>query len=228
MPKQTEEEFKSHFKEQIEFLIRSASAYDEGFESEAKRMANVLRVLLYDTNGPMTSLLLSHLGKKDMKFYDTASDLVPGNPLPESTLIITKMQTGQGGKGTYVAPLDENFAKFIYGDRQLSFSDWWNKEVIKDDKNRKLTRKDIVLFVCHKDGGAHIDENLDDVYFDLTRNNSLGLKYFVSDNEGEVKGAELASIRQITHEVLKSIGDEFHEYSDLLNQYFQNLKPLLQ
>jgi len=38
----------------------------------------------------------------------------------------------------------------------------WNKEVIKDDKNRKLTRKDIVLFVCHKDGGAHIDENLDD------------------------------------------------------------------
>ena len=132
MVKQTDEEFKSHFREQIEFLIRLASAYDGGFESEAKRMAVVLRVLLHDTNSSKS--LLKHLEKKDILFYDTSSDLVPGNILPEATLIITQIRTGPGGGGSYVAPLDESFAVSLRGDRKLCFEDWWNKKVVKDSE----------------------------------------------------------------------------------------------
>ena len=84
-----------------------------------------------------------------------------------------------------------------------------------------MTRKDIITNVCNKDGGAHLDEKLNGVYSDLTRNNSYGHRYFSRDIQGnilrdeDIKGAELASIRQITHEVLKSFKDEFPEYSGL-------------
>jgi hypothetical protein len=194
-------------------------------------MAVVLRVLLHDTDHSKS--LLKYLGKKDMLFYDTAMDLNPGNLLPEATLIITQIRTGPGGGGKYVAPLDEGVAVHLYGDRKLSFDDWWNKKVVKDPKNRVMTRKNLIINVCNKDGGAHLDEKLNGVYSDLTRNNSYGHRYFSIDDQGntirdeDIKGAELASVRQITHEVLKSFKDEFSEHSDLLNTYFQNIKPLL-
>ncbi len=224
MPRQTELEFKTHFKEQIEFLTRSASAYDEGYESEAKRMAVVLRVLFHDTRN--STSLLTHLGKNDMLFYDTSEGLNPRNLLPESTLTITRIQFGGNGGGNYIAPLDEGPpSKYING--KVSFNSWWKKEVIKDNEGRKFTREDIVLLVCHKDGGAHVDENLDGRYADLTRNNSLGLKYFDNNTESDIDGVELASIRQITHEVLKSFKDEFNEYAQILDQHFQNLKSPL-
>lgn len=77
MVRQTEEELKSHLKEQIQFLLRSAKSYDEGFTSEAKRLAVVIRVLLHDTN--RSTSLLTLLQRKDMLFYDTAWDYDPNN-----------------------------------------------------------------------------------------------------------------------------------------------------
>ena len=43
-------------REQIGFIERSAAAFDEGHEEEAKRIAVVLRVLLHDT--PQSTSLL--------------------------------------------------------------------------------------------------------------------------------------------------------------------------
>ena len=58
--RQTEEELKSHLKEQIQFLLKSAQSYDEGFTSEAKRLAVVIRVLLHDTKKSKSLLTLSY------------------------------------------------------------------------------------------------------------------------------------------------------------------------
>ena len=46
---QTEDELKDQLKDQIDFLIKSSKAYDEGFTSEAKRISNLIRILFYDT-----------------------------------------------------------------------------------------------------------------------------------------------------------------------------------
>jgi hypothetical protein len=53
--KQTEEELKSHLKEQISFLRNSAKSYDEGQISEAKRMAGQIRILLHDSENSKKS-----------------------------------------------------------------------------------------------------------------------------------------------------------------------------
>lgn len=49
MAKQTKEELAEYLREQMDFLRSSSEAFDQGKESEAKRLAVVLRVLLYNT-----------------------------------------------------------------------------------------------------------------------------------------------------------------------------------
>jgi len=47
--KQSNDELMSQLEEQIKFIISSSKSFDEGNEAEAKRLANHLRTLLYDT-----------------------------------------------------------------------------------------------------------------------------------------------------------------------------------
>lgn len=211
MSKQTEEDFKKHLGEQIGFLSRSASAYDEGYESEAKRMAIVLRVLLYD-NGNRSVSLLTHLNKKEILFYDTARDLDPLNILAESTLTYMMMTIGESEQCKYLPILDE--PQISIADKKVSFEEWWNKNIIKDMQGNTFSRGKLINSVCNKDGGAHIDAKLNENYANLTRNNSFGITYELKNSSGPIPGVELASIRQITHEVLKSLKDEFQEYFD--------------
>lgn len=206
MPRQTEEDLKNHLKEQIEFLERSSKSYDDGFKSEAKRLAVVLRVLLHDT-GNSTSLL-ELLNKKDMLFYDTATDYNPNNLMPTLGLIMMKM--GPDG-GEYEPPLDFGPpSRYIKG--KVNFDEYWDKIVFVDNNKHILTRKQLVLTVANKDGGAHIDPKLTTAYNEISRNNSLGFTYSINGEESPLTGPELASIRQIAHEVLKSLADEFPEY----------------
>jgi len=196
-------EFKAHLKEQITFLSRSAAAFDEGFESEAKRMAVVIRIFIHDTK--FSTSLLTHLKKKDILFYDTANEYDPYNLAP--TIGLVCMQCGPEG-AKYIAPLDDNIR---VQNKKVPFEKWWEKIVIADTKGNKLTRKDLILSITNKDGGAHIDKKLDEDYANLIKLNTIGWKYFSGELEGNMQGAELASVRQITYELLKSLKNEFPE-----------------
>lgn len=208
MIKQTKEDLKSHLKEQIQFLLRSGQSYDEGFTSEAKRLAVVIRVLLHDTRRSIS--LLKLLEKKNILFYDTAYEYDPYNLAPTTALVMM----GVGPEGAkYIPPLDDDMRAHL-NDRKVSFEKWWNKIVIADTNGNKLTRKDLILSVANTDGGAHIDPKLNKDYATLTKFNSLGWKYVSGEVEEDLLGSELASIRQINHEVLKSLKVEFPELFD--------------
>jgi hypothetical protein len=199
---QSEEELRSHLKEQIEFLIRSSIAYDEGYYSEGKRLAAVIRILLHDT--PSSTSLLTLLKKKDILFYDTALDYDPRNEMPTTALIMYHL----GPKGfEYVPALDRRPRV-----TRVPFEIWWNKVVFKID-DYIAARKDLILTVCNKDGGAHVDPRLNEGYANLTRFNSIGWKVVRDETQEAIATPpELASIRQISHEVMKSLQDEFPEY----------------
>jgi len=204
---QTEDELNSHLKEQIEFLRRSSQAYDEGFESEGKRLAVVIRVLLHDTQN--STSLLTLLRKKDILFYDTSLDYDSRNLA--STMGLIMMRVGPNG-ARYVPPLDDG-PPVRYSKAKIPFEEWWNKIVVVDTKGNKLTRKDLVLAVSNKDGGSHVDLKLNIAYADLTRFNSLAWKFIQNGVEKDfATKPELASIRQMSHEVLKSLKDEFPEH----------------
>lgn len=198
----SKEDLESDLKEQIGFLINSAKAFDDSMTSEAKRMAIVIRILVHDTQNSIS--LLTQLEKKDILFYDTALD--PSRYNLGLVGIVAGKEVG------YDAPLD-NGAPIRYVKGKVEFQAWWEEVVIKDKLGNTLTRKELILSVCNKDGGAHIDPKLSKSFADITRRNSLDWRFF-KNGEEEVSRIELFSIRQISHEILKSLEDGF---PDLFN-----------
>ncbi|MEK4083749.1 hypothetical protein [Psychrobacillus sp. FSL K6-1415] len=204
----TEFDFKEHLKEQIEFLQLSSISYDNGFDSEAKRLAVVCRVLLHDT--PQSKSLLNLLNRKSIDFYDSSYPYNAKNLIPHMGLLKLENKSGEGAYSRYM-PLLDNLTN-IQRNRKRSFKSWWEKAIILEDSNKSpFSRKDIVIGLTNKDGGAHVDPKLSQKYSNLTRQNSVGWRFRDGDSESPVLGSELASMRQIAHEVLKTLHDEFPE-----------------
>ncbi len=208
---QTAGEILDHLKNQIAFMKQSASSYDNGFEDEAKRLAVVIRVLVHDTS--QSTSLLTLLSKKNIKLYDSTAPYHPQSLAPYHGLIMIRASSEHGA--SYVAPLDGG-APSRSRTTKIPFRMWWEGMfVIKDKDGKTFTRKDLVINTVNKDGGAHIDPNLDVDYAKLSRFGSLGWKFFRNDIEEPdfMHNPILPSVRQIAHEVLKTLKDEFPELS---------------
>ena len=80
-----------------------------------------------------------------------------------------------------------------------------------DSQKRPITRKKLILTAANQDGGSHIDPSLDAVYADLTKNNSLGWVVSDGNEKHPLEGPEKAAIRQIAHEVLKSLESDYQK-----------------
>jgi len=194
--------------EQIEFLKSSAKSYDEGCESEGKRIAVVLRILLHDTAKSLS--LLKQLELKNILFHDTAFDYNPNNLMPSYCLILTKINRSEW---SFILALDDGPPP-MYKHGKVFFDTWWKKIIIVDPEKNMFSRKELILTMCNKDGGAHIDPTLDNAYKNITSCGSEGWRVIVDGTELKKPATkiELASIRQIGHEVLKSLKDNLPEY----------------
>jgi hypothetical protein len=203
--KRPKEDLERQLREQAAFLRRSAAAYDQGFEGEAKRLATVIRVLLHDTS--QSKSLLSQLRLKELMLYeDTSLEIRADNLLPTIGLAVMEITRDEMGTTTarYVAPLGE-----LNIDRRhdpKSFSRWWETPVSKDKAGNRFSRKKLVLTASNQEGGAHIDPELDAAYDALSRQNSMG--WIVKSPTGEgppLNDVALASIRQIAFEVDRTL-----------------------
>lgn len=192
-------DLENQFKEQLNFLEKSAKAYDEGDFSEAKRMAVVLRVLLHRTSN--STPLIYSLGLQDVEFQSSSLQYDPGLFPSYHTLVTVGM-------------LEHRYYPLFETPSELSpssYQQFWNEEIVfSDNKGNKFTRKDVVCYLADQDGGAHVDTKIDEAYYELSRGNSLSWKFKDGDEEGELTGAEHAAVRQIAHEVLKTFrGDTY-------------------
>lgn len=196
-------ELENHLKEQIGFLEASSSAFDQGMMSEAKRIAVAVRVLVHDTRNSQS--LLSQLGEKCIPFLDTAKDIDPDNLVTSHPLMVLAFNRGEV---LYKARLGEGNYK-----SETDFETWWSKPVLKDNQARIMTRRDLILNMADKDGGAHVDPKIGSTYNDLKKNNSMG--WVVSTPGGKIplESAECVSVRQIGYEILHSIRNEINYLS---------------
>ncbi len=189
------EELEDLLAEQIQFLEASADAFDRGCEGEAKRLAVTARVLLHDTR--QSHSLLGQLERKDLSLWDTALALDPCNVMTHSGLVFIAMGDPNP---KYVAMLDD-----VPRLRQTPFDEWWNSAVFSDSQQNTLSRKDLVLTAANQDGGAHVDTALDEIYARLSKDNSMGWVYTDGRGASPLPGPERAAIRQIAHELLKTL-----------------------
>lgn len=196
------QDFRAHLGEQLGFLTTSAQHYDAGVEAEAKRLAATIRILVHDS-GRGTSLL-NHLGvKRSLGFIDRG----PPEPPPSGHVLhfgvcIVRMHLRPGGDVQYIPVLDAGAEDRMHPN--TSFDDWWLNPMLRDQEGNKFNRRDLVLALANKDGGAHIDEKLDAAYRALTRENSLG--FTQGDDQRPISNSVVgASVRHIAWELERSI-----------------------
>jgi SEC-C motif len=197
--KRSQDELTVHLNEQLNFLEASARAYDSGYESESKRMAVVLRVLLHDKKNSKS--LLGQLGRKGTWFWDTAAPDSPNNLLPYGGLVAVQMtHNGVTTDGDYHAPLDDvPFAK------RVPFDTWWHATVFRAE-GAVLTRSDVVLTAADQDGGADVDPALEEQYARFQHDNAFGWEHVDGSSSTPLAGAVGVALRQMTHEVLRTMG----------------------
>lgn len=209
-----------HLVEQLSFLDASCDAYDAGVRAEAKRLATTVRVLVHDTT--MSKSLLMHLeAKEKMRWADGIvhehlKELIKYQDEGQAiaTCLLTTIKMGAGFLENHdlvkyvpifeIQPLGERWAPFDY---------WWTTTRLSDSSFQGMSRKQIVLWIANKDGGAHIDE-LPAQYADISRNSSMGITLSALDGKTAADDSPLpAAMRQIAEEVRFSIR---HELADLL------------
>ncbi|WP_020476227.1 hypothetical protein [Zavarzinella formosa] len=195
--------FSDKFHEQVRFLSRSSAMFDQGAEDEALRIATSLRVLLHDTKS--STSLFTYLG-----------------------LTSTQMLTSSRGHGNWqdylshvLNPNSSEPLKMrpLLGDKflEVTFARWWSDEPVFIHQSKDYSRRIICLSAANKDGGAHVDSDLEEYYetlaagrymFGITGNFEYGghLPPFPQGVTIYPKNAHFALIRQFAHEFLCSAG----------------------
>ena len=192
-------------------VLGQSITFDISSEIEAKRIATCVRVLVHDTNNSHS--LLGQLNEKfKMKFLDSSS---PNDGRLHSMTGMTGVRGtkknqyfGLIGKinelGTLNAvPLYRQHLPDWYSSYgEVQFQEWWDKVVICIE-GHELTRKDLVLTITNKDGGAHVDTIRPENYT-VAKTTSLSLN--INDTETDfLRNVVYASVAQIGWELLNSI-----------------------
>jgi hypothetical protein len=200
----TPEDLEEQLREQIRFLERSCSIYDDADVAAAKEIATRLRLLLHDPRPASTSKSRSLLGqlnaKNDRPFWNSAVPNHPANLLTHCGLVCMSFNTVTQ-RVSCVPHLDDPPSP----PRSSSFAAWWEEEIFHGKDGVTFTRNLLVRSVADQDGGAHVDPDFSDDYAALARGNAYGWTAVNADGSGPVRPPELPAIRQIGHELLKSL-----------------------
>mgnify|MGYP001266247748 CR=1 FL=1 len=194
---QTKDDLVNHLREQYGFLGVSAELYDSGVEAEAKRMASTIRTLVHDTDSSQS--LLGLLGYKNrMHFVAQNYTHKPWNILMFHGLVGLYMPSN----GPRFVPILDTVVR-----RLMPFEDWWEEPVLGTrSRDRLFSRRNIILALANKDGGSHVDPQLDEVYARLARDCDFGFTVGMNDQQFDWKqNPFLPSVRQIGHEMLHTL-----------------------
>jgi hypothetical protein len=210
-------ELEQHLIEQVSFIRRSARAFDDGDEAEAKRLATHVRLLVHDTRA--SNSLLGQLGLKDgIRYEDTTirrevmpsglAAWAPGTIVLHSGITITQMNFGgPRPRVAFAAPLDDVAPERV--GPPVDFAQWWEPVILTDTHGNSFSRKSFVLALANEDGGAHVDPELRESYAALVKVNSLGRMGAAPGEEMRpLLNIALASVRQIAHELLLTLERE--------------------
>jgi hypothetical protein len=193
-------ELERHLIEQIELLETSCELYDSGKINEAKRIAVCIRTLFHDTRNSKS--LLGQLQKKSNLFYSSNLPIAEESISSFFGLCMIGMK---GNDSKYYPKLDE----MTFSSQWLPFEEWWNEVIFRDKGFNKITRKSLITTTTNQDGGAHVDEKIDEIYYNLSRNNSLNISIIVDGIKNHIPQPDKAAIRQIGHEILKTFNPDY-------------------
>jgi hypothetical protein len=141
--------------------------------------------------------------KDGLRFFDSAMPYDNENLLSHSSLVEMHVMAHK----TEPMPI---FDDVLNPPRWVKFDEWWNGLVLVDKEKNEFSRRDIVLNLANKDGGAHVDHKIDEKYQKLRAGNGLGW-FTIAEDGRSIAGEDHvpATMRQIAHEMLKSLDPEY-------------------
>jgi hypothetical protein len=136
--------------QQIKYIEVSCSEFDSGNEDEAIRIATSFRVIFHHkANSPSLiehldfshkRMLSSTRGHNDWRDY-VGFKLDLNSPTPTITFPLLADQWVE-----------------------VAMDKWWAQETVFTYKGQPYSRRKIILSMANKDGGAHVDANLEEYY----------------------------------------------------------------
>lgn len=201
MEQLTKTELVNKVREQLLKLETFNKLFDEGDWTIAAEIAVKIRVLFHNTH--LSKSLYSQLKLHDVSFVDTSSGYNSRNLLTHLGLLLIEARITKDGLQSKVV-----IKKDLGEKRLVDFDNWWNNRIVVSDKYHKtFTRRRLTLELANADGGAHVDEQLKEDYWKLTRKNSID--WFIEDPFGRpipIENPVPLCVRQISHEILLTFG----------------------
>lgn len=138
-------------KEQYDLLKDAVNDYYAGVEVKAIEAAVRIRTLVHQTDKSHAFLATIDPNYRSRNIYHKR----PIAPAPGSTVVFSIMQGVQmSADGTSKLLRDD----FTLGCHELvSLEVWWTEPYLKLGPAVQSSKKDVVLDVANKDGGAHVD-----------------------------------------------------------------------
>ncbi len=201
MPTAINPRFAEKLREQVRFLNRSAGLYDRGAEDEALRLATSLRVALHGTRA--STSLFEHLGLNDTLMLSSSRGYGNWQDYLSQEINLSSSEPIR------MHPLLGH--QFV----EMPFARWWSVEPVFVHRAKDYTRRLISLSAANKDGGAHVDSELEEYYETLAAGQYMigitgNLEYgghpppFPQGVTIYPRNAHFALIRQFAHEFLCS------------------------
>lgn len=195
-----EEDHLEHLRDQLDFIDASCTRYDDGVRAEAKRLAIAVRVLAYDT--AVSTGLLTRMGVAALLPW--ADGTIPGGP----RAIRLAREVGIAPVGsllTVIPPASADtwtpaYHQVPLGPLRVGFNYWWQVPRIFDNHRTEASRRDVVLWLAHHDGGAHVDD-LPEAYRAIARGSSVGDFFSRLGRSSKEDSPVPAAMRQIAEEV---------------------------
>ena len=208
------ERYQQELEKQLGFLRRSCQFYDEGEVDEAIRIAVPIRTIVHDTRN--STSLLTHLNAKGIKLWSSIAGATENTVWYQGMGLHEYWRYGNRTGASYGPSFDDGPGMVL-----LPVSEWWNQIVYVFSRKPegdptgeievlRLSRRDIVLTATNKDGGAHVDRKLTPAYEMLAADGTVGSFVLESDGvkqELPITKAHLVALRQIGHEVLRSLDE---------------------
>jgi len=168
MPKLTGDDKKKFLRERLEeqrhLLDKSIREFASGDLTESVRLAIAMRVLVHETASSKPLLGQLTPNYLEMKILDrkppAKEEAPPGTP--SAVIMSVPISIQLSDRGVFLNPkLDvEDYAASIVGK-------WWTRPILVLPGLGGFSRKEIVLGLADKEGGAHVDVNLSPRYRQL-------------------------------------------------------------
>ena len=187
--------------EHYELIIRRISKLCADFDSkdliDPGSMALQLRLLLIDSSSRRGGRSVMNLMgvTNAQKILSTAPQRISERTI--SSIGFLGLQLSDGEANWY-APLGATKDA-----QNLLTTEKWLEEPIFKTGYITFTRLKLIKVIADKEGGAHVDPNIDPEYYEIARANGAGWTFFVGDGQGIPLGDPFpAMLRQICYEVL--------------------------